>query len=417
MCFGAAHIGAIFCPLNTWYKPPELAWALRHGGLRLLVSASHFIKQDYTAVFSALIPELGHASEGDLRSKDFPHLKALAFAGTVLPGAFGHELLDLASTVSDATFLSAAGAITPDDAIFILYTSGSTAEPKGVLLQHGNAVANGFDMGERRFVTGEDRVWLGTPLFYALGAINAMPVALTHGAAIVLQDYFEAGAAIETIRSTQATVYYRTGNMSRAILDHPDYEQRKIGTLKKGNAGTYTEYKRMTLVEMGITLASAAYGLTESYGNATVSPADDPIEPKLATNGPPLPGTELLIVDASTQSPLPQGETGLIPLHAGTLRPATSITRRRHRARSGPMVFSIPAISAALIQPGTSSSIPGSRRSSRAAASMFLRLKSSSCSCGTLTFATPMWSACRIGSVAKSLSRSSTSIRKSAKTK
>jgi fatty-acyl-CoA synthase len=315
MCFGATLIGAIFAPLNTWYKQAELAWAIRHGGMRVLVSASQFIKQDYAAVLNQLIPELRHALPGALRSERFPQLAALAFIGAPPPGAMGwQEFLGLASSVSDATFQAAAAATSPGDAAFILYTSGSTAEPKGVLLRHGSAVANGFDMGERRFVTREDRVWLGTPLFYALGGINALPVALTHGAAIVLQDYFEAGAAIETIRSTQATVYYGTGNVSRAILDHPDYAQSKIATLKKGNAGTYAEYKRMTLVEMGISLASAAYGLTESYGNASVSFADDPIETKIATNGTPLPGFELRIVDPVSQHPVPQGQTGLILL-------------------------------------------------------------------------------------------------------
>src|SRR5260221_1283403 len=140
-------------------------------------------------------------------------------------------------------------------------------------------------MGQRRFVDGGDRVWIGTPLFYGLGATNALPVALTHGATVVLQDSFTASSAIETIARTQATVYYGTGNMTRAILDHPDYSLQQIGSLKKGNAGTMTEYKRMTLVEMQISLACPAYGLTESYGNATVGRADDPLEAKLHTNG------------------------------------------------------------------------------------------------------------------------------------
>jgi fatty-acyl-CoA synthase len=315
MCLGAAHIGAIFTPLNTWHKQAELTWAIRHGGLRLLVSASQFMKQDYAAVFNQLMPELRHAMLGSLRCEAFPLLKAIAFVGPAPPGALAWgEFLDLASTVSDATFNAAAAEVRADNIALIMYTSGSTAEPKGVLLRQGHAVANGFDMGERRFVNEQDRVWIGTPLFYALGGINAMPVALTHGAAIVLQDYFDAATAIETIRSTRSTVYYGTGNMTRAILDHPDYEQRKIDSLKKGNAGTFAEYKRMTLLEMGISMASAAYGLTESYGNATVSMADDPIETKIATNGTPLPGIELLIVDPATQRPLAQGETGLILL-------------------------------------------------------------------------------------------------------
>jgi fatty-acyl-CoA synthase len=139
-------------------------------------------------------------------------------------------------------------------------------------------------------------------------------VALSRGAAIVLQDYFTAETALRTIEATEATVYYGTGNMTRALLDHPDYAQRRIGSLKKGNAGTFPDYKRMTLIEMGISRACAAYGLTESYGNATVSAADDPVETKIATNGRPLPGTEMLIVDPATGKRLGANEVGLILL-------------------------------------------------------------------------------------------------------
>jgi fatty-acyl-CoA synthase len=106
--------------------------------------------------------------------------------------------------------------------------------------------------------------------------------------------------------------------MTRGIYDHPDYSQAKIGTLKKGNAGTVAEYKRLTLVEMGIRQAVPAYGLTETYGNATVGEADDPLEAKIATNGRPLPGMEMIIVDPATGRRLPQGETGLVLIRGYT---------------------------------------------------------------------------------------------------
>jgi len=271
MCFAAAYVGATFVPLNTWYKKTELAWTLRHCQLSVLVAASRFLNQNFGALLHELIPELAGAEPGDLHSASFPDLRVVAVLGDPLAGALSWPgFLALGSGVASATLDAAAAAVTGADCAFILYTSGSQAEPKGVLLNHEGVIRNGFSMGFRRGMNGDDRVWVGTPLFYGLGATNALPATLTHGATLVLQGSFEAGLAIRSIAATQATTYYGTGNMSRAILDHADYRQQKIGTLKKGNAGTMTEYRRMTIVEMGITQACPAYGLTESYGNATV---------------------------------------------------------------------------------------------------------------------------------------------------
>ena len=106
--------------------------------------------------------------------------------------------------------------------------------------------------------------------------------------------------------------------MTRAILDHQDYTPAKVATMKKGTAGTVPSYKHMTLVEMGVSEASSVYGLTESYGNATVSNFDDPIHIKIHTGGTPLPGMEMKIVDPQTLKPVPQGQIGLVLLRGHT---------------------------------------------------------------------------------------------------
>lgn len=309
VALAASAVGALFVPLNTWYKKTELAWTIRHCGLSVLIAARRFLKSDYGQVFGELIPGLGESTPGALKSAEFPALRALVFIGDVPRGGLAwHDFLKAGRGVARPK----RDAVDPDTPAYVLYTSGSTAEPKGVLLTHRGVVENGFDLGQRRAIVAEDRTWLGTPLFYALGATNALPATLTAGGTLVLQGSFDPASTIEVVRRTGATVYYGTGNMSRAILDDPSYSQAKIGTLKKGNAGIVAEYKRLTLVEMGISRAVPAYGLTETYGNATVGEADDPLDVKIATNGRPLPGMELVIVDPQTGERLPQGQTGLV---------------------------------------------------------------------------------------------------------
>lgn len=319
MALAASYIGATLVPLNTWYKETELRWTLRHCSLKLLVSAAQFIKANYLALLQRLVPEAFEARPGAINSVEFPALKSLFFVGEVPFGVPGWaEFMRAGASVPNDDFARATAAASGDDAAFVLYTSGSTADPKGVLLNGRGVVENGFELGLRRGIIEEDRVWLGTPLFYGLGATNALPATLTRGATLVLQDYFEPGSAIETVHRTSATVYYGTGNMTRAILDHPDYSQAKIGSLQKGNAGTVAEYKRLTLIEMGIKGAVPAYGLTETYGNATVGWPDDPLEAKLETSGTPLPGMEMRIVDPQNGRDVAKGEVGLVLIRGHT---------------------------------------------------------------------------------------------------
>ncbi len=313
MAVGAACAGAVFVPFNTWYKRSEIEWTARHCGISVFVCLDRFLKQDFASVLQEVFPTLATGTAGQLSLPGFDKLRSVVVLGRSLPGTFGwDEFRGLGAGQPSGVERVALEAVQAQDTAFILYTSGSTSEPKGVMLTHGGVVGNGWDMGVRRLVTPEDRVWVGTPLFYALGAANAWPVTFTHGATLVLQGAFDPGKTIQVVERTEASVYYGTGNMTLAILDHPDYRQSRIGSLKKGNAGMTPEYKRLTLVEMKMNFACGAYGLTETYGHCTVHEADDPVEVKLHTHGRALPGMALKIVDPVTGEPKAAGEPGLV---------------------------------------------------------------------------------------------------------
>jgi fatty-acyl-CoA synthase len=313
LCFAAARIGAVFAPMNTWYRRGEIEWALRHLEAAAVIAETRFLKHDYAEDLAAILPEIRHAAPGQLRSGTVPSLRTVVHIGERRPGAFSwEEFGDLGRGVGDEALAAAERAVRPHDLLFVLFTSGSTADPKAVTIRHAGAVENCFNIGERRGITDEDRVWLGSALFYGLGAVNALPATISHGAALVLQGHFQAGEALNVIESTRATVFYGMSNMIRAIYEHPAYRRDRIGSLVKGTASISIEERRLLLVEMGVHMATQSYGMTETCGNCTGGFVDDPLDLKLSTIGTPLPGWELRIVDPETLEPLPAGATGLL---------------------------------------------------------------------------------------------------------
>ena len=310
--FAAAKLGAVTVAISTFSAPREIAWTLEHAQPRVIVTIEAFRERGYLGAIHDLCPELAHAEPGALRSERLPELRAVvAIDERRHDGVYRWtDLLDRA-TDADATAVSVAQAgVAPSDPCFILYTSGSTATPKGVVLAHGGVIENGFDIGQRQHLTAADRVWLAVPLFWSFGSANALPAILTHGGVLVLQESFEPGEALALLDGERCSVYYGMANMARAILEHPDRPRRVLAAMRTGLTIGLPEDIRMTIEAVGARELCNVYGATETYGNCAVTDAHEPLELRLTTQGLPLPGMKIRVVEPGTGRVLPRGEVG-----------------------------------------------------------------------------------------------------------
>jgi fatty-acyl-CoA synthase len=235
----------------------------------------------------------------------------IALDGRPPTGVFSlQQFLARAESVDAAALAAAQRAVAASDICYILYTSGSTAAPKGVTLAHGPLIANGFDIGERQHLRAADRLWLAVPLFWSFGSANALPAIMTHGGCLVLQEIFEAGEALALIERERCSVYYGMGNMARALLEHENHPKRRLGAMRTGLTIGPPEDIAMTIEALGAGELCNVYGSTETYGNCAVTDAKDPLPLRLHTQGQPLPGMTIRTVDLLTRRPLPAGEIG-----------------------------------------------------------------------------------------------------------
>jgi fatty-acyl-CoA synthase len=318
----AAKLGAPVVAISTFSSPREFAYALEHSGARALVMLSRVRDRHFLQALGELCPELARCPPGALQSAALPALRTVVVldgdASPAAPGTFGPAEFLARGGVDGAALARAQTAVTPDDICLILYTSGSTAAPKGVTLAHGPLLANGFDIGERQHLTAEDRLWLAVPLFWAFGSANAMPAIMTHGGCMVLQEVFEPGAALALIERERCSVYYGMANMARALLEHPDHPGRRLGAMRTGLTIGPPEDITLTIQALGAAELCTVYGSTETYGNCAVTDAHDPLPLRLATQGLPLPGMTIRAVDPATRAPLPSGEIGELAVRGYT---------------------------------------------------------------------------------------------------
>src|SRR5574341_2326156 len=301
--FPVASLGATLVALSTWSTPRELEYVLRHADVTTLITVDRFLRSDYMAMLAEICPELPSARPGALRSARLPELRRIVCLGAEeYRGTYRfQDLCESGGAVADAELEGVRRQVDPADIAYILYTSGTTATPKGVQLQHFGLIENMFNIGERQHLTEADRLWLAVSLFWGLGCENALFALMTHGGCIVLKEHFEPGEALALMEREACTVYYGTPNMTAALFEHPDRRRRNLRALRTGATIGPPQAIQMA-IDLGVTKVCNVYGLTETYGNCSLTDAEDPVEVRLHTVGRPLPGMEIKIAEADRKS-------------------------------------------------------------------------------------------------------------------
>lgn len=308
IAFGAMAAGATLVPFSTWSTKHELEFLLKDSGIAALFTLPGFGKEDFRAGLADILS--GPARVSTLRD-------IVLVGGDDAPP--GWHRYDAIGATDLSPLPPGDGASASDDGI-VLYTSGSTSKPKAVrLIQHA-IVENGFNIGERQGLCPGDRLLASIPLFWAYGAVNALPAAFTHAAALVLQSRFEPGEAIDLIERHRCTAFYTLPAMTAAMLRHPGFARERTRSLRTGLAlGSPQEFVR-NAEELGATEICNIYGASEVYGNCCVTPHDWPLERRASCSGPPLPGVSLRIVDAETGAQLGPNKPGLLEVKGYLMR-------------------------------------------------------------------------------------------------
>jgi fatty-acyl-CoA synthase len=305
--FACGAVGAVMVPLSTWSTRSELAFLLEDARPRVLFTLATLGERDVLGDVCSLLDTAAADTVKDL---------IVVGGASDAPGSPFDTLLQASPLAPLPPGESASAA----DTFVILYTSGSSNRPKAVPLLHHATIENGFNIGERQGYTAADRVFLSVPLFWSYAAVNALPAAFSHGAAVVLQERFEASEALDLIESHACTAVYTLPAITNALLAAPEFAPARTRSLRTGlTIGSPQDVVRAA-EELGAAEICNIYGSTETYGNCCVTPHDWPLARRAGCQGPPLPGVRLRIRDADSGAPCAPGEVGQVEV-TGYLTP------------------------------------------------------------------------------------------------
>lgn len=317
--YAIAKVGAILLPINTRFREKDLEYILNQSDLGfLIVGKPNFKDISYFDRLLTLCPEIMQAEPGNLRSKRIPTLRTVLTINEVeRPGTYTFdELIERGKYVDDEVLDSREASVNVDDTFMIMYTSGTTGFPKGVMHCH-RFLKNIKSVAERLRVTSDDRIMLYLPLFHAYALITVMTTAHTKGAKIILMEHFEAEKALQIMDQEKATSASSFEAMILDMINHPHFNKYSIDSLRFGICAVPEYAARM--IQENMMPVFNAYGSTEVAAIATLSSVEDPVEKRMTSCGRPLPDILMKIVDPETQIELPTNQHGEICIKAFTV--------------------------------------------------------------------------------------------------
>jgi acyl-CoA synthetase (AMP-forming)/AMP-acid ligase II len=295
-------IGAVMVPINTRFKGGEAAYVLGKTRARILFTVSCFLGNNYSAMLS---DACGGAGE-DQPVRDLPALTRIVSLEGADFDSFQEELAD------NATLASRIAAVTPDSIADILFTSGTTGQPKGAMHNHGQALWVPAIWNESNDLRAGDRMAIVNPFFHSFGYRSGWVSALVAGITVYPLASFDANALLTLIEREKITVLMGPPTIFFSLMDHPQFSVFDLSSLRVGHTGASNvpvELIRAGRELFGFDLFLTSFGQTECTALATVNYPNASFETIAKTVGKPLPGVELKIVDADGKA-VPQGESG-----------------------------------------------------------------------------------------------------------
>ena len=304
--FGLSLIGAISVPINTAYKRDEAAYILNNAGASALVTHTSLL--DTAQEAAALAPNLRHKLlvTGPGQEESAPNWPS-----------FTHSL-------ASATPIDALPPVSPDDISMLVYTSGTTGNPKGVMLTHQMYVASGQGFAHWTEATSDDRFFTCLPLFHANAQYYSTMGTLAAGATLVVEERFSASRFWDQVRDAQATVVNFIGMMMPVLSKQPEspLDRRNSVRLFYGSPSFDPPFLQAfqdrfaTDIIVGFGMTECCYGAIEKIGdtrrpNSSGQPRQHP-DPRFRN--------EVAIVD-NDGNPLPTNEPGEIVLRNPAVTP------------------------------------------------------------------------------------------------
>jgi len=295
--YATARLGIIMVCINPSYRTHELEFVLNQSGCRVLLAASDFKTSDYRSMWIAV-------------AADCPTIEHAIFFDTPEWTSF----LESGDAISRETIAERSARLSPDQAINIQYTSGTTGLPKGATLTHRNILNNGYFVAEGCAFSENDRVCIPVPFYHCFGMVMGNLGATTHGACMVVpSDGFDARRVLEAVQNERCTALYGVPTMFIAELADPDFADYDLSSLRTGiMAGSPCpgEVMKEVIDKMNMRDVTIAYGMTETSPVSTQTDANDSIEKRVGSVGRVHPHVEIRIVDPDSNDVTTRGVEG-----------------------------------------------------------------------------------------------------------
>jgi acyl-CoA synthetase (AMP-forming)/AMP-acid ligase II len=295
---GLHSAGAVLVPINTRYRGEEAAHLLERSQARLLFTVGEFLGTDYLALLGDRRPAVtdtvvvlrSDADTNETTSGD-------AQGGAVLDLA---TFLGRAGEVADDEIDARIAALDGDSPSDILFTSGTTGQPKGAVCTHGQVVRAYAAWANVVGLTHDDRYLVVSPFFHAFGYKAGIIAAMTVGSPIYPEPVFDVNKVMERVAAEQISMLPGPPTLYQSMLNHPDLDTGALASLRlavTGAASVPVELIEAMGDTLGFETVITGYGLTEACGIATMCrDGDDPVT-IATTSGRAIPGVEVVTFD------------------------------------------------------------------------------------------------------------------------